>query len=226
MIIYGKNPVKEALKIKKVKKLIFRDEICLKFDENIPYEILPAAIFDKKFPKSAQSVAAEISFRYYDFDEVYDDLILEKNIAVLDQIQDPQNFGAIIRAGHCFGITYFIVAKNNQCPVTAAVFKASAGSLIYSRIVQVTNIARTLDRLLEVGFFISAADVDGKKTLSEIYTTERNCIILGSEEKGIRPNVLKRAHTTFKIEMDGKIDSLNVSQSSAIVFYHFFKGKQ
>ncbi|MGA1845467.1 23S rRNA (guanosine(2251)-2'-O)-methyltransferase RlmB [Deferribacter abyssi] len=226
MIIYGKNPVKEALKSKKAKKLFFRDEICIKFSENIPYEILPASIFDKKFPKSAQSIAAEVPFKYYNFEEEYEDLILEKNIVVLDQIKDPQNFGAIIRAGHCFGITYFIVAKNNQCPVTATVFKASAGSIIYSKIVQVTNIARTLDKLLEVGFFVSAADINGKKTLSKVYNTERNCIVLGSEEKGIRPNVLKRAHITFKIEMNGQIDSLNVSQSSAIIFYHFFKGNQ
>ncbi|MGA1862546.1 RNA methyltransferase [Deferribacter thermophilus] len=223
MIIYGKNPVKEALKSKKVRKVFFREQKI--FDVgNTPFEILNKSEFDKKFSKHAQSVAAEVDFRYYDFDEVYEDIVLEENIAVLDKIQDPQNFGAIVRAGHCFGINYFIIPKHGSSSVTPAVFKASAGSIIYSKIVKVTNIAKTLDKLLDAGFFITAADINGKKELSEIKTTKRNCIILGSEGEGIRPNVLKRAHITFKIEMTGKIDSLNVSQSAAITFYHFFKG--
>ena len=223
MIIYGKNPVREALKSGFVKKVYFRHSPVLKLPEYVNVDILPSTVFDKRYPKESQGVVAEIDFNYDDIDDCFEDMVFEKNIAVLDQIMDPQNFGAIVRAGHCFGIKYFIVAKHNQAPVTAVTFKASAGSIVYSRIVKVTNIAKTLDLLKDNGYFIFAADINGKKNIDDVYLTERNCIVLGSEERGIRPNVMKRVDVSFKIPMQGNIDSLNVSQSAAITFYHFSK---
>lgn len=224
MFVYGKNSFLEILNSGKNIKKVFLREGLKPFgkDEALQSKMvfLPREEFDKKFPEKCQGIVTEIDFKIYDFDEVSDEISLEKNVVVLEHIQDPHNFGAIVRAGHCFGINYFIVAKDNQAPVSPTVFKTSAGSLVYSKIVEVVNIAKTLDKLKDLGFFIFAADVNGDATVSNILKYgSKNVIIIGSEGEGIRPNVLKRADIKFKIPMSGKIDSLNAAQSASIIFY-------
>ena len=127
MFVYGKNSLLEILNSGKNIKNIYLREGVKSFWENSGLDfkstILKKEEFDKRFPEKCQGVVTEIDFKTYDFDEVADEISLEKNVAVLEHIQDPQNFGAIIRAGHCFGINYFIVAKDNQSPVTPTVFK-------------------------------------------------------------------------------------------------------
>jgi 23S rRNA (guanosine2251-2'-O)-methyltransferase len=220
MIIYGKNPVFEAVKAGKCKKVFLKKGIRIDYKKiGKNFEILEPSVFDKQYGTSVQGVVAEIDFNYLDFDEIYNDIIDSNKIVVLDHIVDPHNFGAIIRSAHCFGINNIIVSKDNQVGVTATVFKTSAGSLLYSNVIQVVNISRTLDILKDNDFFIYAADINGSINLSDIKFSNKSVIIIGSEENGIRKNVLKRADVKFKIPMQAKIDSLNASQSSAIVFY-------
>lgn len=223
MIIYGKNPVFEAVKIGECKKVFLKKGVKVdtkKLGTNI--EILEGAIFDKKYGTSAQGIAAEIDFEYCDFDEKLDSIIESGKVVVLDHIVDPQNLGSIIRSAHCFGINHIIVTKDNQVGVTATVFKTSAGSLLYVDVIQVTNLARTLDTLKDNGFFVYAADIRGNVSLADINFSNSSAIIIGSEESGIRKNVLKRADQTFIIPMKGKVDSLNASQSASIVFYEAY----
>lgn len=224
MFVYGKNSFLEILKTgKDVRNIYLREGVKPfwgNYNSNFKTTILKKDEFDKRFPDKCQGVVTEIDFKIYDFDEVAGEISLEKTVAVLEHIQDPQNFGAIIRAGHCFGIKYFIVAKDNQSPVSPTVFKTSAGALVYSKIIEVVNIAKTLDKLKDLGFFIFGADINGKHYLRDIFKPDlKIAIIIGSEGVGIRPNVLKRADVTFKIPMNGKIDSLNAAQSASIIFY-------
>jgi 23S rRNA (guanosine2251-2'-O)-methyltransferase len=223
MLVYGKNTLLEVLKNKiTVKTLFLREGVStLKGVDlkNIDVRILDKNTFDQKFPEKNQGIVADIDYKIYNFDEAVTDLLNENIVAVLDHIQDPHNFGAIVRAGHCFGVKYFIIAKDNQCNVTPTVFKSSAGSLIYSKIVQVTNIARCLDSLKKLNFFVYAADIQGSVDINKIKDNNKKVVIIGSEDKGIRQNVLKRADLIFKIPMKSKIDSLNASQSASIIFY-------
>lgn len=227
MLVYGKNTLLEVLKNKiTVKTLYLREGVStLKGVDlkNIDVRILDNNTFYQKFTEKNQGIVADIDYKTLHFEKTLMDLLHEKIIVVLDHIQDPHNFGAIVRAGHCFGVKYFIIAKDNQCGVTPTVFKSSAGSLIYSKIVEVTNIARSLDSLKELNFFVYAADINGTVDINKIKDNNKKVIVIGSEDKGIRPNVLKRADVIFKIPMKSKIDSLNASQSAAITFYELAK---
>lgn len=223
MLIYGKNALLEALKANtKIKEIFLRDGVKILNNvnlNNLKVNVLKKNVFDLKFPEKNQGIVADIDYNVYNFYDVVEELENEKCVVVLDHIQDPQNYGSIIRAGHCFGVKFFIVAKDNQSKITPTVFKTSAGSLIYSKVVEVVNIAKTLDELKKIGFFVYAADVHTEKYISSVNLEGKKAIIIGSEGKGIRPNVLKRADFIFKIPMVSKIDSLNASQSAAIAFY-------
>lgn len=222
MIVYGKNPFFEALKTGNIAKAYIKesDEYKNILRENkIPFTTLKNAEFNEKFGFEAQGVAFESNLKLKDEYEIDTDVSTLK-IAALDHIQDPHNFGAIIRAGHCFGINHFVVTKNNQVDITPVVVKASAGSIFHVNLYMAVNLARFLERLKKENFFVYAADVNARLALADVNFAEKSVVILGSEGKGIRPNVLKRADEKFYIPMQGKIDSLNVSQSAAIIFYH------
>ncbi|MBZ4672033.1 23S rRNA (guanosine(2251)-2'-O)-methyltransferase RlmB [Deferribacterales bacterium Es71-Z0220] len=223
MLIYGKNALFEALKAHtKIKEIFLRDGVTILNNVNIDkikVTVLKKNDFELKFPDKNQGVVADIDFKTYDFYDVVEELKDEKCVAVLDHIQDPHNYGAIIRAGHCFGVKFFIVAKDNQCKITPTVFKTSAGSLIYSKVVEVVNIAKTLDEIKKMDFYVYAADVHTERYISSVSSDGKKAVVIGSEGNGIRPNVLKRADIIFKIPMVSNIDSLNASQSAAIAFY-------
>jgi len=222
VIVYGKNPFLEALKTDNISKAYIKesDEYKNTLKKNkIPFTVLKNAEFNEKFGFEAQGVAFESNLQFKDEYEIDTDVSSLK-IVVLDHIQDPQNFGAIIRAGHCFGINHFVAAKNNQVSITPAVVKASAGSIFHVNLYLAVNLARLLERLKKENFFVYAADVNCSLALKNVSVAEKSVVILGSEGKGIRPNVLKRADERFYIPMYGKIDSLNVSQSATLIFYH------
>lgn len=222
MIFYGKNPFFEALNSDKIIKAYIRKDDRIKdllIQKKILFEELTADKHKEKFGKDAQGYAFEFEVEYCDLDELGQN---SGNICILDHIQDPHNFGAIVRAGHCFGVRNFIIAKDNQSPVTPVVVKSSAGAAIYSRFYEVVNINRSIEELKEKGYWIYAADMNGETKLGDIRPNEPYAVIIGSEGEGIRKNVLKKADVLFRIPMRGVIDSLNASQSAAIAFYHFY----
>ncbi|MGB9731760.1 MULTISPECIES: 23S rRNA (guanosine(2251)-2'-O)-methyltransferase RlmB [Calditerrivibrio] len=222
MIFYGKNPFFEALNGEKIIKAYIRNDDRIKdllIQKKIPFEELPSDKHKERFGKDAQGYAFEFEVEYYEIDEIG---LNAGNVCILDHIQDPQNFGAIIRAGHCFGVKNYIIAKDNQSPVTPAVVKSSAGSAIYSRFYKVVNINRSIEELKKKGYWVYAADMNGEVNLVDITPNEPYAVIIGSEGEGIRKNVLKKADVVFRIPMKGMIDSLNASQSAAISFYHFY----
>ena len=142
----------------------------------------------------------------------------------LDKIQDPHNFGAVIRACHCFGIRYIIVPRHDQAKVSPAVYKASAGSLFYTEICEVVNLGQAIDEFKSKGFAIAAADIYGDinlKSTSSIVKYPLG-VIIGSEGRGIRESILERADYKLKISMASDIDSLNASMSCAVILYQLF----
>ena len=118
-----------------------------------------------------------------------------------------------------------IVARYHQAPITAAVCKASSGTLFYADVYETTNIGSAAEDLSAMGYKIYAADIDGESELNNVQFSEKSAIILGSEGKGIRPGVLEKADNRFRIPMCGNIDSLNVSQSAAIILHALYTAK-
>jgi len=233
LIVSGRNVVLEALKANRAKKIIVRHGASIHFDDiQIPFEVAGRRDFEAKYGFETQGVVCEIDeFEYSDFNQYLQKQQEQNNqenikgVIVLDKIQDPHNFGAIIRAAHCFGVTDIIVPKHDQAKVTPAVFRASAGSIFYSMIFEVTNLGSAVEDLINNQFLIVAADIGEDALPISQFKPESNrsiAVIIGSEGKGIRESILNRADIKLKIEMNSKIDSLNASMSSAIICYQLF----
>ncbi|XOB65862.1 TrmH family RNA methyltransferase [Deferribacteres bacterium DY0037] len=223
MIIHGRNTVEEALKLGIVKLLFVK--VNSTFDTS-KYDVETRTYGPKEFEhyygKEAQGIAAEIrDMLPKKFDKAFDEIVEKGSVVLLDRIFDPMNYGAIIRAANCFGVKTVLVGLDRQAPITSAVCKASSGTIFYTDIVGAVNTATALKKLQENGYTAYAADVNGKVELKDVEFAEKSIIIMGSEGKGIRPALLDTADVHIKIPMNGDIDSLNVSQSAAVILYEY-----
>jgi 23S rRNA (guanosine2251-2'-O)-methyltransferase len=156
-------------------------------------------------------------FRYWNLDD-----ILEKKpsfILVLDGVEDPHNFGAIIRTAEAAGVQCIVIRKVRQAPVTETVKIVSTGASDIVPIALVSNIAETVNKLKESGFLTVALEADGDTYYNEIGLKVPVALILGSEGFGVSQLVRKRCDKTVKIPMKGKINSLNASVAAGVVMY-------
>ena len=159
------------------------------------------------------------------------DLILEKAeadcavpfILALDQIVDPQNLGAIIRTAHCAGVHGVLLPKNNSAPPSAAVSKASAGALEHVHVAYVTNLANILQRMKQREIWITGADQNSPQTVFQGDLKGPIAIVIGGEEKGIRPLVKKQCDFLVSVPQTGPVGSLNASAAAAVVMYEAFR---
>lgn len=147
-------------------------------------------------------------------------------VLVLDQVVDPQNLGAIVRSAQCAGIQGVVIPKDRSAPPSAAASKASAGALEHMRVAYVTNLAEALKRLKEMGLWIAGADHRGRKTVFESDLTGSLAIVIGGEEKGIRPLVKKHCDFIVAVPQAGPIGSLNASAAAAVVMYEAYRQRQ
>lgn len=138
-------------------------------------------------------------------------------VVVLDGVQDPINLGNIIRSSECLGAAGVIVPRDRAVGVTPVAEKASAGAAAHLPVVQVVNLVRILKELKDVGFWVYAADADGTAPYSSFDMRDRIAFVLGSEGKGVRRLVGETCDATITIPMRGKISSLNVAQTAAIL---------
>lgn len=135
---------------------------------------------------------------------------------LLDCVEDPQNFGAVIRSAAAFGAAGVLFGKDRAAPLSPAAVKAAAGGVEHVDLVQVTNLARAVEQMQKAGFWAAALDADGQKTLWEADLTGRTLVVVGNEGDGIRRLVRDRCDFVVSIPLSGAISSLNASVSAAI----------
>lgn len=135
---------------------------------------------------------------------------------VLDGIEDPQNFGAIIRSAAAFGAAGVIFAKDRAAPLSPAVVKAAAGAAEYLDLVRVVNVARALRSMQDAGFWAAAFDADAPRTLWDANLDGKVALVIGGEGRGIRRLVREQCDMLLQIPISGPISSLNASVSAAI----------
>ena len=175
-----------------------------------------------------QGVIVEINdYKYYELDDLLKELenVTYPCIAILDGIEDPHNFGAILRSGDAFGIDGYIIASNRQVGLTNTVAHVSTGAIEYSKVCKVTNLNQAINKLKENGYWIVASDGNAKINYRDIDYKMKTGIIIGSEGKGIGPLLLKNSDYVTKIDMVGHVNSLNASVAAALYFNAIMESK-
>ena len=137
-------------------------------------------------------------------------------LVILDGIEDPRNFGGIVRSAVAFGAAGVLFTKDRAAPVTAATAKAAAGALEYIDLVRVTNLVRALKQLQDAGFWSAAFDASATQALWDANLGGRMALVIGSEGKGVRRLVLDHCDLRLAIPIGGPITSLNASVSAAV----------
>ena len=146
----------------------------------------------------------------------------ERNIVILDSLNDSQNVGSILRTSYLFGIKTIISNKDNSFKINPFLIKSACGAFEKINFIEVINLNRTVEKLKKMGYWIVGFDMNAKSNISEVPKDLKKVLIFGSEGKGIRPLILKNCDFKTKICLnveDRKIDSLNVSNCVSIALY-------
>lgn len=236
-LIAGRNTVIEALKAgRTVNKIILskgtregsvREIIGMAKERGIPYQELERHLLDKMTPERHQGVIAEVApFNYVEVSDILAKA-QEKGeppfLVILAELEDPHNFGAIIRTSESVGVHGIIIPRHRGVQVTAAVGKVSAGAVEYVPVARVTNLVRTVEELQKAGLWIAAADMDGNKDLWRTNLTGPLAVVIGGEGKGI-PRLLKeKCDFLTRIPMKGQIGSLNASVAASILLFEVMR---
>ncbi len=139
----------------------------------------------------------------------------------LDEVQDPRNLGALARSALAFGAQGLVLPAHRSAGLTAAAVKASAGALCRLPVAREKNLGRALDRLKELGFWVTGAAAGKGRPPWDFDPGEKVALVLGSEGSGLRPSIASRLDFVVRIPMAGSSESLNVSVAGALLMYEW-----
>lgn len=140
-------------------------------------------------------------------------------LVALDQVTDPHNVGAILRSAAAFGALGILATRDHAAPETGVLAKAASGALEQVPYLQVTNLARALDRLREADFWALGLAADSQTSLADWQPAKRTVLILGAEGSGMRRLTRERCDQLVRLPTRGPIDQLNVSNAAAVALY-------
>ena len=227
MYIYGKNVVKEKLesndKINRAyvsKKFKNQEIIDALFKKNIRVDFVDNKVLDNKVNGLHQGIILDIDeFKTYELNEVLEKLKNKegyKTLVMLDHLEDPHNFGAIIRTSEALGIDGIIIPNDRSVGITGTVVKISTGAIEHIPIIKVPNLTSTINKLKDNDYWIIGTDMKGQD-YTKIDYNMNVCLIIGNEGKGMSNIVRDNCDFIATIPMTGKINSLNASVSCGIV---------
>jgi len=232
--LYGRHAILEALRAGHALEVILiargvhtrgaLDELlALAKSANVPVRGVAREELDR-LARNHQGVVARIGeFTYADIEQVLAGASARGEPAfllALDSVQDPQNFGTLLRTAEAVGVDGVIIAERRAVGVTAAVVKASAGAALHLKIARVTNLARTLEELKRASVWIVGVEnVPEAKDFAEMDFTLPLALVLGSEGAGLGRLVREKCDFLIRLPMWGKVTSLNVAIAGSIVLY-------
>jgi len=227
VIVYGRQPVRELLRAKRrrVSKVWAVEGAASEpWLEHVKVEIVrPFALTEMADSENHQGICAETEgYPYVGAAELL--LVSDALIVALDEVQDPQNLGAIARTAEVAGATGLVIPERRSAEVTAAACKASAGAVEHLRIARVRNLADFLDDAKAAGLWSYGADAAGVPYTSPDYSGGV-VLVMGAEGKGLRPRVAKACDELIALPVRGKIESLNVSAAASALLYGILQGK-
>jgi 23S rRNA (guanosine2251-2'-O)-methyltransferase len=239
-LVWGRQAVLETLRSSKVaNRLIIRHGVrgegILKIrleasQQSVVIEELPPKVFDKMMGKKpAQGVALEMG-NSTDEQTTWLDIL---NIAtsqgeipfllIVDGVEDPQNFGAILRSAEAAGVHGVLIRDRRTAPISGTVMKASAGAAAHIPVAKVPGLPNIISDLQDKKIWIVGATENGEETLFDADLTGPIAVVVGSEGTGISNLILKRCDRTVRIPMQGNVGSLNVSASTAIILFEILR---
>ncbi len=231
--IYGIRAVLEAIKAKETVDKVFiqkglKGELSKELEgvlrkNGIPASYVPIEKLNRLTPQNHQGVVATISpISFYELEGLVEQVLASEKIPLfllLDQLSDVRNFGAIIRTAECTGVDGIIIQKSGSAPVTADTIKTSAGAAFKVPIVKVDHLKDAVFYLQASGISVVAASEKSQEALYTIPFDQPCAIVMGAEDKGIAPSILKIADYTAKLPILGEIASLNVSVACGVFLY-------
>ena len=222
-----KNPLRKIISMKCTKEFFKKNKDLIGGKKISDFKIVNRKTIDLECKNNFhQGVIINSSFlKNHNLNSISSD---EKNIIILDSLNDSQNVGAIIRTAYLFGIKTIIYNKDNSFEINPHLIKASSGAFEKIKLIEVTNINRIIEKLKDLDFWIVGLDINSSGNLNSIPRDLKKVLIFGSEDRGIRSSVLKKCDFMSKIDLPNKekfIDSLNVSNSVAIVLYECTKNE-
>lgn len=240
-IIYGRNPVIEAIEAGKttIDKILIQSElrhsqighiISLAKEKNITYQLVDKRKLDKiSDGQNHQGVIAMCaSHSYVQLSDILE-LAREKGqlpfLVIADGVTDPHNLGSIIRTANASGAHGVIIPKNRSAVLNSTVAKVSAGAIEYMPVARVTNLSQTIEKLKKDGIWIVGTDLKGTQNHYDCDLTGGIAVIIGSEGEGMSRLVREACDFLVKIPMIGEIESLNASVASGVLLYEVVRQK-
>ncbi len=223
MIVYGRNPVHEAIRGPREVKRIWAGRNAQREPWLAPLRRITTAVGTDELERicgsdSHQGVCAEVApFRYAEPDELL--ALPQPLILALDQVQDPQNLGAIARTAECAGASGLVLPERRSAEVTPAVCKASAGAVEHLPIAKIRNLADFLADAKRAGLWCYGAHQAGGAAYGAVDFAGPMVLVLGSEGKGLRPRVASACDVLVSIPLRGRIESLSVSAAAAVLIF-------
>ena len=243
-IILGRNSVIEALKVgRSINRLMIAEGsrdgsiqklIALAKDKKIIIEHVQRDKLDKisEGQRHQGVIAYAAPVEYSTLDEILEFAESKSEVPfllLLDELEDPHNFGAILRTADAVGVHGVLIPKRRSVSLNATVAKTSAGAIEYVKVAQINNVAQTLRQLKDLNFTVIGSDVKGYDLYNQtedIDFTYPIILIIGSEGKGMRRLTKENCDFLVKIPMIGKINSLNASVAGAVLMYEIFSNRR
>lgn len=239
-IIVGRNAVLEALKGQRSLNKIFVQEgarggslselAALAKNRNVPVEIVQAERLDKMAAglrhQGVAALAAPVAFKT--LDDVFSLAAARGEqpfLLLLDELEDAQNVGALLRTADAAGVHGVLLPRRRACPLNAAVARTSAGAVEHVAVVQIGNIAQTIEKLQARGCWVVGADMDGVDYFAANLAGPI-VLVIGAEGRGLGRLVKQKCDDIVSIPMRGRVNSLNASNAGAVLMYEVLRQRQ
>ncbi len=234
--ICGLNPVLETLRsgrrIHKVFLSASRREKTAGIEDEfrrsgITVQKVDLQFFDSRFHKGHQGIAAVVEPRTYtDLDDLLEIPAAKKEQALfllLDGIEDPRNFGAILRVADAGGVHGVVIQSHRSASLSPEAVKASAGASEYVPVSMVPNIKHAMREMKEAGITIVGAEADGDEAVWNMDLTAPVALVVGSEAEGMRRTVKEHCDHIIRLPMQGKVNSLNASVATGVIIFEIMR---
>jgi 23S rRNA (guanosine2251-2'-O)-methyltransferase len=239
-ILWGIHPILELLRLqpKKVREIVIQqgkggaklqEIITLAQEQGVKIRFLPGQRFPSSPDKTHQGVLAKTApVSTCSLHELLKKAKEEEQplIVALDSIQDPHNLGAIIRTAAAAGATGIILPKDRSAPLNATAAKSAAGAMAHLKLCLVTNLATSLQAIKEKGFWVYGAAGEAQHTVHGTTFTGSVCLVIGGEDKGMRPLIREQCDELVSIPMAGSLNSLNASVAAGVILFEIIRQRQ